>query len=299
MIASEPANGGIPRSSAAPGPDAAADQPVLHPCPPSPDCPYCQGTVPPDQALDWSFLDAVYCISLKSRDDRVAKVSEEFHRVGLCRQVMFWRPVKHPVKGTIGSWASHQAVAALARERHAETALIFEDDVQFVRRLTPRRVRAIGQAIRSLPADWFIFYLGHWPLWCYFVHHNVLRTSSACAHAYVASPRLLEWLRLNSHAGRESLDMFTLVGHQLDAAYARLPGTFALFPMIATQSVSASDNFAGSSRPKKRLKHLVSRSRNREWMLSHLMRPAEAVAVLCSPVAWLVQRIKQGVKRSR
>lgn len=277
--------------SVAPAPESEA--PELHPCPPREDCPYCQGTVPPEQALDWSFLDAVYCISLKSRDDRVELVSGEFHRVGLCRRVMFWRPVKHPVKGTIGSWESHQAVAALARRQGASSALIFEDDVHFVGRITPRRVRAIARAMELLPPDWHIFYLGHWPLWCYFVRHNVLRTSSACAHAYVASPRLLEWLSRHPYASREGLDMFTLVGHQLDAAYARLPGSYALFPMIATQSVSRSDNFVTSARPKKKVKHLVSRSSGREWLLSNLMRPAEAIAVVCSPITWVVQRIRQ------
>ncbi len=292
MSRSEPADGGPASPSAATAPP----QPELHPCPTRPDCRYCQGTVPPGEGLDWSFLDAVYCISLKSRDDRMVNVSQEFHRVGLCRQVMFWRPVKHAVKGTIGSWESHQTVAALAREQGARNVLIFEDDVRFVGRLTPRRVRAIGRSLASLPPDWFIFYLGHWPLWCYFVRRNVLRTSSACAHAYVASPRLMEWLAQHSHASRDDVDMFTLVGHQLDAAYARLPGTYALFPMIATQSVSASDNFAGPSRPKKRLKHVVSRSRNREWLLSNLMRPAEAVAVLCSPISWVVQRVKRSGK---
>lgn len=268
------------------------DLAVQHPCPTRDDCRYCQGTVPAGEGHDWSFLDAVYCISLKTRNDRVERVSEQFHRVGLCRHVVFYRPAKHPVKGTIGSWESHRAVARLARERGAATTLVFEDDVQFVRGLSPRRVRAIGAAIRRLPPDWTIFYLGHWPLWSYFVRRNVLRTASACAHAYVASPRLLEWIQEWPHSRRDGLDMFTLVGHQLDAAFARLPGTYALFPMVATQSVSVSDNFATTSRPKKKLKHWVSRSRNREWLLSKLMRPAEAVVVALSPLTWAVQRLK-------
>ncbi len=218
-------------------------------------------------------------------------MADEFHRVGLCRRVVFYRPEKHPVKGTIGSWESHRAVAALARERGAGTALILEDDVRFVRGLSPRRVRAIGRALRNLPSDWAIFYLGHWPLWSYFVGTNVLRTASACAHAYVASPRLLAWLDEHPHSSRDSLPMFTLAGHQLDAAFACLPGSYALFPMIATQSVSVSDNFVTTARPKKKLKHLISRSRNRELLLSKLMRPAEAVAVAASPLTFIVQRL--------
>ncbi len=268
-----------------------------HACPPRPGCPYCDPRADPcalgERAFDWSFLDAVYCISLKSRIDRVDRVADELHRVGLCRRVVFYRPEKHPVKGTIGSWESHRAVAALAQERGARTTLILEDDVQFVRGLSPRRVRGIGRTLQRLPTDWAIFYLGHWPLWSYFVEANVLRTASACAHAYVASPRLLAWLCEHPHSSRERLPMFTLAGHQLDAAFARLPGSYALFPMIATQSVSVSDNFVTTARPKKKLKHLISRSRSRELLLSKLMRPAEAVAVTASPLSWIVQRVKR------
>ncbi|MEQ8860254.1 MAG: hypothetical protein RIC56_16575 [Pseudomonadales bacterium] len=282
----------VPTVSAAAQPFESVDGPVQHPCPLRDDCRYCQGTVPPGEGFDWSFLDAVYCISLKSRGDRVDRVSAEFHRVGLCRQVVFYRPTKHPVKGTIGSWESHRAVAMLALEQGAATALVFEDDVQFVRRLSPRRVRAIGRAIRELPQDWNIFYLGHWPLWSYFIRHNVLRTASACAHAYVTSPRLQAWLRDHPFSSREDLDLFTLVGHQLDAAFACLPGTYALFPMVATQSVSVSDNFSLVNRPKKKLKHVFSRSTRREQLLSLLMRPAEALVVLGAPLSWLVQRLK-------
>src|SRR4029450_5810919 len=68
---------------------AAPDLPVMHPCPADPDCRYCADRPPPD-APDWSFLDAVYCISLKSRDDRMHEVSAEFHRVGLCQRVTFY-----------------------------------------------------------------------------------------------------------------------------------------------------------------------------------------------------------------
>ena len=272
---------------------SAADVPIQHPCPPSDSCAYCQGAVPEGQALDWSFLDAVYCISLKSRNDRAERVAEEFHRTGLCRKVVFYRPVKHPVKGTIGSWESHRAVAGLALEQGAGTTLVFEDDVQFVRNLRPRRVRAIAQAIRDLPPDWNLFYLGHWPLWCYFVRPNVLRTASACAHAYVASPRLMAWLWDHPHSSRDGLPMMTVAGHQLDAAFAALPGCYAVFPMIATQSISRSDNFATTTRPKKKFKHIISRSSNREWFLSTFMRPAELIMALLSPISWLIQRFKR------
>jgi GR25 family glycosyltransferase involved in LPS biosynthesis len=261
-----------------------SDTPVFHACPPDPSCPHCNGTAGEAEALDWSFLGGVYCISLKSREDRARNVARQFHQTGLCRQVVFYRPVKHPQRGYIGSWESHRAVAAHARERNCETTLIFEDDVQFRRPLTPKAVREIGHAITQLPPDWLIFFLGHWPLQAYFVQPNVLRTSSGCAHAYIVSPRMLQWL--HDHPwGTPGIPKRALLGKALDSAYAMLPATYALFPMIATQSVSQSDNFDHLSCKKNtKFKHIVTHSRHREWLLSKSMRPAEAIIVLISPL---------------
>jgi GR25 family glycosyltransferase involved in LPS biosynthesis len=267
---------------------AVSDEAIFHPCPPDPSCPYCNGSIAPAQALDWSFLDGVYCISLKSREDRALTVAAQFHKVGLCRQLLFYRPLRFPGRGYIGSWGSHRAVTEHARARGCNTTLIFEDDVQFVRRLTPRSVRAIGRAIERLPPDWMIFYLGHWPLWAYFVRANVLRTSSGCAHAYIVSPRLMRWLHEHPW-GTPGIEKRRLIGKALDSAYARLPGTYALFPMIATQSVSKSDNFTLSHKKNTKLRHLVTHSRHREWLLSNSMRPLEAIVVLLSPLSIIAQ----------
>ena len=167
--------------------------------------------------------------------------------MGLCRQLLFYRPLRFPGRGYIGSWESHRAVAEHAREQGCETTLIFEDDVQFVRRLSPRSVRAIGRAIERLPPDWMIFFLGHWPLWAYFVRPNVLRTSSGCAHAYIVSPRLLRWLHEHPW-GTPGIEKRRLIGKALDSAYARLPATYALFPMIATQSAAGATTSPSATR---------------------------------------------------
>jgi hypothetical protein len=69
--------------------------------------------------------------------------------------------------------------------------------------------------------------------------------------------------------------------------------------MIATQSVSRSDNFAVSRKKNTKLKHLVTHSRHREWLLSKLMRPGEAVVVLLSPLFFMAQMSLQGITRLR
>jgi hypothetical protein len=279
---------------APPDPAEWSNEPVWQSCPADPSCPYCNGSIEQTgSALDWSFLDAAYCISLKTRDDRAAQAAAEFHKVGLCQRVTFYRPDKHPRNGFIGIWASHRAVALDALQRGCTRTLICEDDVLFTRRIRPRTLSAIERALRALPRDWMIFFLGHWPLAAHFVRYNVLRTSSGCAHAYIASPLLLRWLR-DHPWGSPGVEFSRIAGKGVDSAYARLPATYALFPMLAIQRVSASDNFDDPSvrkrRRKKKLKHLVTRSAHRELLLSKLMRPFELGVALLSPAFYLAAR---------
>jgi len=272
---------------------------VFHSCPVDPACPYCNDSVPSSDAVafDWSFLDGAYCISLESREDRAASAAAQFHRVGLCRHLLFYRPVKHPKSAKHGIWESHRAVGEHARQRGCTRTLIMEDDVLFSRRLRPGRVGAIARALDSLPPDWMIFFLGHWPLWAYFVRPNILRTGSACAHAYIASPRLLQWLRDHPYGAPNVQRVPRVVGAGIDSAYARLAAAYALFPMIAIQSASKSDNMKDPSEAKKRkLRHLVRRSKHREWLLSHLMRPNELLIVMLSPLFFA---LRDAIQRSR
>lgn len=263
-----------------PSEESAAASTRFHACPTDPDCPHCARAA---EESAWSFLDAAYCISLDTRDDRMAQAAAEFHRVGLCRKVIFYRPMRHPTHRVTGIWESHRNVALEALERGQKTVLILEDDVAFGRRVDARTARAVGKALAKLPDDWNIFFLGHWPLWSYLRHWRVLRTASACAHAYIASERLLLWLRDHPYR-RGSVPLARIAGKGIDAAYALLPATYAFFPMIAIQSGSRSDHLTFSpERPRTTLKHLVTRSKHREWMLSRLMRPNEFAVLALSP----------------
>lgn len=266
----------------------------FHPCPPLAGCPCCERGERAGAGLDWSFIDAAYCISLESREDRAASAAAEFHRTGLCRRVRFYRPRRHPTKPIRGIWASHREVALDALRRGHRTIAVFEDDVQLSRRLDPARLRSIRATLERLPADWTILFLGHWPLRAWFVGPHLLRTSSACCHAYIASPRLLAWLEAHP-PGRGDTALVRLAGAGIDAAFAALPGTFAYFPMIAVQAPFTSDHRLPPLRPKRwRLKHLLSRSRYRERLLSCLMRPNEILITALSPLFWLHHRLRRG-----
>lgn len=256
-----------------------------HACPRDPDCRFCNGTAAADD-FDWSFAGAVYCISLRHRDDRAASAAAEFHRVGLCRHVIFYRPAKHEGSAVAGIWNSHRHVVRRAAAHGHRRVLVFEDDVLISRRLRPATVRRIGEAVDRLPPDWTLFFLGHWPLWAYPVGRRLLRVGSACAHAYIASERVMEWFE--STRSRKEVDYVQLAGKGVDAAYAALPGAYAWFPMIAVQSASRSDHISWEAgRQRRKLKHLVTYSRHRERLLSGLMPVSQYLALAVSPLSWL------------
>ena len=55
-------------------------------------CDYCVGrrhvgTLAPD-------LTAIYCISLQEQPHRTIKAAAQFHALGLCREVLFYRPLR-------------------------------------------------------------------------------------------------------------------------------------------------------------------------------------------------------------
>jgi hypothetical protein len=174
------------------------------------------------------------------------------------------------------------------------TVLVLEDDVRFARHVGPRTLRAVAKAMAALPAGWTIFFLGHWPLRAWFVRRNVLRTASAGGHAYIASPRLLAWLRDHPFG---TAPILRFAGAGLDAAYAALPDTYAYFPMLATQSASPSDHMSHDpARRIKKLRHLVTRSGYRELFLSRSMRPTELAAAALSPLSYVLDRLGQPVR---
>jgi hypothetical protein len=269
--------------------DCARDAvPAFHPCGREARCPHCTGTAA--TPFDWSFLDAVYCISLKERADRAESAARQFHRVGLCRYVQFYRPTRHPTKPAIDICESHQAVARHALAYGYQRVLVLEDDVRFSRWLGPHRLAGIARALRSLPTSWNVFYLGHWPLRVRFFSCGVLQTRSACTHAYVASRQMLAWLDRFEWQRDHLCDPW--IGKGVDAPFARLPGVYATFPMVAFQSISISDHRVRQDRPRRirRPWHLLTKTPIREWLISTLMRPNEMLVAGLAITRLLLRR---------
>ena len=117
----------------------------------------------------------IFCICLRERDDRLHESAREFHRLGLCSRILYYRPLrpdKQLVKslglkspGAYGCFESHRMLARVARqELKCDNMLVFEDDVQFVPDVTSETIQNVARKFHNLPSDWDLFFLGHWPL---------------------------------------------------------------------------------------------------------------------------------------
>lgn len=170
-------------------------------CPARPDCVCSVGGDDRGEA-EWGFAELVACICLRDRDDRFAESCDEFHRVGLCSRVWYYRAIPptqaqfdrwqeaHPGAklslGGFGCWTSHQAVNARALQLGAKRVLVLEDDVSF--RSGSEEVVRLGEDLDRHP-DWDVWHLGWFPFTgrplCWDL--GVWKVRSVCTVAYIAS----------------------------------------------------------------------------------------------------------------
>jgi len=275
----------------------------FHACPTRAGCPHCEkGATPAPAGRDWSFLDGVYCISLSHREDRASDAAGELHRLGLCTHTVFYRPTRDRAPKR-GCWESHRAVAMHARARGLRRVLILEDDVLFASSISPVGVARIGAALASLPPDWMGFYLSHWALWAYPVGRNVVRCSSLCTHAYVASEGLLSWLEETPFERRNDIPRSRVGGRGIDTAFAALPGMYAFFPLIAAQRLGTNDHMHTPRKriwpPRKLMLDMLVRSRAREYALAYAMGVNEKLVIALTPILLPGLRLVRWLARKR
>lgn len=163
----------------------------FHKCPIKSGC-YCDVDNNKENPYKWDFLDAIYCICLKDREDRLLTSSNRFHQYGLCQYITYYRPVKDISKhvdsaSSRGCWNSHRYVIKKAKELNYKHILIFEDDVYFSSKYNPKKVNTIKNCLKILPFNWDIFYLGHVPLYSRHYKKNIFKTKSICLHAYIVN----------------------------------------------------------------------------------------------------------------
>ncbi|HWG05492.1 MAG TPA: hypothetical protein VG271_10800 [Beijerinckiaceae bacterium] len=230
------------------------------------------------------YFDAVYCLSLREQPHRTAAMAELLHRLGLCNDSTLLLPsrAKHQPRAI---WTSHRDIARHALDRGLRRILIFEDDA-FIR-IDEIQLRArLHEAMAQLPEDWWGLFIGHAPLQAYPIGLRLLRARSAASHAYVASERLLNWL-----AETEPMDpevrVCRTIGASIDAALANLPGMYALFPMVATQRFMNNYRMDPLRDTEGHRRALTDKARYRTFLICHMMRVTEALALLFAPWHWL------------
>lgn len=242
-----------------------------------PSCDFCSGR---RQAAAIG-IDAAYCISLAEQSARTARAAAHFHAIGLCRQVIFYRP--HRARNTNrGVWESHRAVAQEALAQGHRRTLIMEDDVEFRRpiaKLAPR----IERALAVIPPDWWGLYLGHFPFQAYFVAPGLMRVRSTCAHAYIANAPLLEWLASTQPLSPE-VPMWRRIGASVDSAMSNLPSMYAVVPMMALQKFLGDHRIDSKVRGDGRRRKWSDIDRWRNLGIFRGVLAAEALAIILSPL---------------
>jgi hypothetical protein len=218
---------------------------MFHSCPPKENC-SCSN---PKQGNNWNwdFVDSAVCISLIDRDERMKSAAEEFHKVGLCTKILFYRPARPDAEfvkinkiqnaGVYGCYESHRTVAQMALKKNCETNLVFEDDVMFLKSLTPNYLNQISIDVRTkLPLTWDIYFLGHKPnnLWAgtQRLDKHLHKVKSFLAHAYIQSRKFMT-----------TLDQTPFLSNHLDIDnwMSKTCEQFACSPMIAVQKRLNSD----------------------------------------------------------
>lgn len=178
-------------------------------------------------------VDAIYCISLKERDDRYNICCQELRRLGWLSQTYFFRPSRHSKSSHQGCYESHQAVIRLAQQRNQQYVLILEDDFFLDGMLNLQHLITFKQ---NPIAD--IFYLGHLPVLMWPVSlDGLFRCQSGLAHAYVINTKGL----LAQEIANQPFS-----GTPIDILYLYKARAYTSVPMVAYQRFVSSDNEYGN-----------------------------------------------------
>ncbi len=181
----------------------------------------------------WHGVDKIYCISLVSRTDRQADARAQFAAVGLAERVEFVLVDKHPTDCEQGIYESHLLCLGKGLEAGAERMLVFEDDVVFDR-FTPEILARCMDFIRT-HNRWNLLLLG-----CMVRHSrrtaypSILQVGfRSLTHAMLVHRRFAEFLVRHP---------WQSVAYDDFLKDLKDDQTYAVYPSIAFQSSSRSDN---------------------------------------------------------
>lgn len=105
----------------------------------------------------FAYFERIWCINLKSADDRWRQMTARFKRLGIGDRVERFAAVSTPGNHHVGCALSHRRIMAAAREAGAQRILVFEDDAVF---LDETRAYLAAAVAELQDIAWDIFYLG-------------------------------------------------------------------------------------------------------------------------------------------
>nr|WP_320011263.1 hypothetical protein [uncultured Desulfobulbus sp.] len=183
------------------------------------------------QGDGWDFFDAICCITLESRPDRMQAAKEQFALVGLEERVEFVVVKRDDANPERGIYTSHQLCLRRALAVGARHILIFEDDV-FFRKFDRQRLQEACQFLQQ--RHWDGFALGCLTSYSQPTSETgVVRIGYRClTHGYALNRSFAERIvECSWH------------GVPIDGLFHSMKGEFfALYPMCAFQGQAASDN---------------------------------------------------------
>lgn len=189
--------------------------------------------MPDNFATYWGYFAKIYCISLYERVDRREQAKAQFRAVGLADKVEFVVVKKHPVDCEQGIYESHILCMEKGIRAHADTIVIFEDDIVFDR-FNPDTLEKCIDFLATNTA-WKIMFLG-----CMVkksaktANRSVLKVRfRSLAHAYVLTREFAETIVKIPWKKIPFDDMLRDIQDNQ---------VYAVYPSFAFQSNSRSDN---------------------------------------------------------
>ncbi len=179
-----------------------------------------------------NFFDAIYCISLDTRDDRREAAKHQFEKLGILHRVEFVLVQKHPSNQEKGIFQSHMECLQRGLEAGAQHILIFEDDI-LIQHFQPQVVTEAISFLQTLPT-WDGFFLGALTSGIASTGAEaVVQVKYRClAHAYALNRSFAKRIAGMAWDGVPFDDMLRQQGEEF----------YAISPMIAFQSAASSDN---------------------------------------------------------
>jgi hypothetical protein len=181
----------------------------------------------------WSFVDRIYCLTLEHRHDRREQATEQFRNAGLGGRVEFLISQKHPTNAEHGNFIAQMKALRAGVDAGAQIIAIFEDDI-ILDRLTVKKLKDAARFVHS-DEEWNILFLGCFVKWSRRTPwRSIIKIRfRSLTHGYIIRREFAVKLLQIPWPGRCLDDLIESMND---------PGVYAVYPSIAFQSNSRTDN---------------------------------------------------------